>query len=179
MKLYRVFPYDANADPSDPFGALYLPDPSTLGRIANIDLYRERYFAGEPEGAIAESFGRLPSWQPIDFQHPSGFPYALQEYSADPVVCNLDDAEILLQLGLKQPSHVVTSKRQISQAWARQVFQLSRYDAVSWWSRYYPEWTIVGTWNDRNLEIVGTPDILTTQHPLVVAAADVIVRQIA
>ncbi len=45
MTVYRVFPRDPSAADTDEGGALYVPPPSPLGRIANVAWYRERYFA--------------------------------------------------------------------------------------------------------------------------------------
>jgi len=180
MTLYRVFPYDPSAAENDEGGALYVPPPSTSGRIVNVDLYRELYFAKQPEAAAAEQFGFLFTWYPSDFVHAGGRPYALTTYDlGDSVrVLDLNDTAALSRAGIKRPSQVVTRDRRVSQAWARAIFEHGGHSGVSWWSYYCPDWAVCGLWDISSLRHVGPPEMLTTSHPAVVAAAKSIVRQI-
>ena len=61
MTLYRVFPYDAAAPPSQPGGALYTP-LGAAGRISNPELYNELYLSSSASGALSEAFGRFDAW---------------------------------------------------------------------------------------------------------------------
>jgi hypothetical protein len=178
--VHRAFPYNASAADSEEGGALYVPPPTPLGRIANGDLYRELYFAAEPEAAIAEVFGFLPAWYPEDFLHATGTPYAVAAYNIDDAcaVFNLNDSAALARVGIEQPSHVVTKRRDVTQAWARTIFGLHACSGVSWWSPYTAEWTVFGVWGIDALRVVGEPVVLTPQHPAAVTAATTIVRQI-
>jgi len=169
VRLFRVFPRDSSAADHDEGGALYVPPPSTLGRIANVDLYRELYFAEQPEAAVAETFGFLYGWYPSDFVHASGRLYAVSTYE-------LGDPERTLDL--EQPSHVVTRDRTVSQAWARTVFASGKYHGVSWWSYYCPDWMVCALWKFSSLRHVGPVETLTPAHPAVIVAARTIVRQI-
>jgi hypothetical protein len=180
VKLFRVFPYDASAADHDEGGALYVPPPSSAGRIANVDLYRELYFAEQPEAAVAETFGFLYGWYPSDFIHASGKAYVVSAYDLDDSaeILNLNDTAALARAGIKRPSRVVTRDRSVSQGWARTIFGLGAYNGVSWWSYYYPDWTVCGLWDLRPMRHIGPPETLATSHPTVIVAARTIVRQI-
>ncbi len=180
MKLFRVIPYDELAAPHDRGGVLFIPG-STDGRVANPDLYRELYLAAQPEAAIAETFGRLAIWKPIDFIHATGRPYRLVTYSFPPdtLVLSLDNTSTLLDLGIIAPTDIVTRNRATSRAWARTVYLRGTYDGVSWWSFYNPDWTSLALSSLAHLApSPTTPEVLTTTHPLVENAAKIIVRQI-
>ena len=179
MNLYRIFPYDPSAADTDEGGALYVPPPSPSGRIANVGLYRELYFAAQPESAVAEVFGFLLAWYPADFVHAGGRPYAVSSYEFDDAspIFDLNDTAALAKIGIEQPSHVVTKDRNVSQNWARTIFSLGVYHGASWWSYYYPDWTVYGLWDFSSLRHIGSPEILTPSHPAVIIAARTIVRQ--
>jgi hypothetical protein len=168
VRLFRVFPRDPSAADRDEGGALYVPPPSTLGRVANVDLYRELYFAEQPEAAVAETFGFLYGWYPSDFVHASGRLYAVSTYE-------LGDPELTLDLNDTGALRMVGA---ISQAWARTVFGSGKYHGVSWWSYYCPDWTVCALWRFSSLRHVGPVEILTPAHPAVIVAARTIVRQI-
>jgi hypothetical protein len=180
VRLFRVFPHDPSAADNDEGGALFVPPPSTLGRIANVDLYRELYFAEQPEAAVAETFGFLYAWYPSDFVHARGRRYAVSTYELDAPerILNLNDTAALQVVGIEQPSHVVTKDRAVSQAWARTIFDSGKHHGVSWWSYYCPDWTVCALWAFNSLRHIGPVETLTLSHPAVVAAARAIVRQI-
>jgi hypothetical protein len=180
VRLFRVFPHDPSAADNDEGGALYIPAPSPLGRAANVDSYRELYFAEQPQAAVAERFGALFAWYPSDFVHASGRLYAVSTYEFDEPerILNLNDTAALETVGVKQPSHVVTRDRAVSQASARTIFGSGKYYGVSWWSYYCPDWTGCALWNLNSLRHVGPVETLTPAHPAVIVAARTIVRQI-
>jgi hypothetical protein len=180
VRLFRVFPFDPSAADNDEGGALYVPAPSAAGRIANVDLYRELYFAQQTEAAVAERFGFLFGWYPSDFVHASGRPHTIGTYEVDNPerIFDLNDTAALARAGIEQPSNVITRDRRVTQAWARTIFGFGSYRGVSWWSYYYPDWTVCALWDLSSLRHVGSPETLTTSHPAVVAAAKTIVRQI-
>jgi hypothetical protein len=60
VTLYRVFPFDGTARPTDPGGPMFA-SRSGFGRIGNPDLYQELYLSTAAAGAISEAFGRLDS----------------------------------------------------------------------------------------------------------------------
>jgi hypothetical protein len=179
VNLFRVFPFDSNAAPNEKGGVLY-PPGSTAGRIANPDLYRELYFSLQPEAAIAESLGRLPTWHPDDFSRANGHPLALATYELpdDAPIIDLNSVKVLATFGIERPSEIVTRNRKVSQKWARTIFEAGRYIGARWWSFYSPDWTSVGLWNTVGLRLIGTPEPLRVEHPLVEKTAKKIVRQI-
>ncbi len=180
MTLYRVFPYDSNAAPTERGGALYVP-PANSGRISNPELYAELYLAGTAEAAVAETFGRLPMWKAADFTHADGNPLALAAYRLNSAakLFDLNDIAALKKLEIAKPTDVVTRERKITRAWARKIFEMGGYDGASWWSFYNPEWAVYGVWTIATLSRESAPEPLHTRHPAVTAAATSIVRQIA
>ncbi len=179
MRLFRVLPYDKNAAPNEKGGVLYIPG-STAGRIANPDLYRELYLSLEPEGAIAEAFGRLPIWHASDFIRAGGRPMTLATYELpdDVRIFDLDSVKALASLGIERPSEVVVRNRKGTQRWARRIFERGTYAGARWWSYYDPAWTSVGLWNSAGLCSTGSPEILDAGHRLIQEAARAIARQI-
>ncbi len=180
MKLYRVFPYDTGASPNDGGGALFVPAPSGSSRIDNPDLYRVLYAATEPQGAIAETFGRLAVWRRATFVHSSGRPYALATLEApdELQLFDLNDVETLQRIGIARPTDVVTRDRTITQAWARNIFELGGFSGARWWSFYNPDWSIAGLWTHDRVTLVRSPQILTAEGPIIREAAATIVRQV-
>ncbi len=41
---------------------------------------------------------------------------------------------------------VVTRDREVTQAWARAIFECGQFAGARWWSYYNPDWSIVGLW---------------------------------
>jgi hypothetical protein len=179
VRLFRVFPFDPDAAPNEKGGVLYAPG-STAGRIANPDLYRELYLSLAPETAIAETLGRLPTWHPSDFVRASGKQLALATYELpdDAPIIDLNSVGALAELGIERPSEVVTRNRKVTQAWARTIFERGRYVGARWRSFYDPDWASVGLWDIEELRVIGTPEALSAEHPLVQKTAKEIVKQI-
>lgn len=179
MRLSRVLPFDSNAAPNEKGGVLYAPG-STAGRIANPDLYRELYLSLQPQAAIAEALGRLPTWHPDDFLRANGSRLALATYelSDDTPIIDLNSVRALAAFGIERPSEVVTRNRKITQSWARTIFEDGRYIGARWWSFYNPDWTSVGLWHTVGLRVIGTPEALSPEHLLVQKTAKEIMRQV-
>ncbi len=180
MILYRVFPYDASAAPTDRGGAFFVPPSSGFGRIDNPDLYDVLYVTKIAEAAVAEAFGRLSVWRPETFVHGSGLPYAIASYDATANLrtFDLNDVDALRSIGVTRPTDVVTRDREKTQSWAAAIFALNRYAGAEWWSYYDPDWPVVGLWDRSHVTVAGTPQIITATTPLVESTAASIVRQI-
>jgi hypothetical protein len=178
VKLYRVFPYDSSAAPSDKGGAFFRSG-SPRGRIANPTLYKELYLGGSAQAAIAETFGRLPSWSDRDFLHATGRSLCLASYALPDglPIFDMDDAGALVKLGLK-PSDIAVRERAVSQRWARDVYNLKSSIGITWWCYYEPSWSVYGLWDIDELTIDAGPEPLHTKHPLVIETATAIVRQL-
>ncbi len=177
MRVYRVFPYDPDADAHEPGGTLFAAS-SAANRLANPSLFSELYVSDSPVGAIAEAFGRLDVWSAMMLQR-TGHPYALAAYDVveDERICNLDNACRLLAYRLN-PSDVVATERETTQAWAARIYEADQWIGISWWSRYDSRWQSMGIWDRASLAAIGTPEELSPTHPALVEAASVLPRQI-
>jgi hypothetical protein len=180
VKFYRVFPFDASAAPNDRGGALFVPPGSRNGRIDNPDLYRVFYVASVPQAAIAETFGRFPIWRAETFLNGRGFPYALATIESPDAfeLFDMNDIDALRSIGINRPTDVVTRDREVTQAWARTIFERGGYCGVVWWSFYDPAWQIAGIWSQDLLRLVREPEVLDVGLPVVAESAAMLVRQI-
>lgn len=179
MNLFRVFPYSEIVATYDRGGPLYVPTSSGQSRIDNPDLYRSFYLAADPQAAIAETFGRFAVWRADTFVHASGSAYALATIDApdDLALFDLNDIDALRSIGVMRPTDVVTRDREVTQAWARAIFERREFAGVRWWSYYNPAWPIVGLWAFDDLAVTSI-DVLVVDGAFVREAALAIVRQI-
>jgi hypothetical protein len=179
LRLYRVIPHDRSVAPRERGGALFVPAGGG-NRIDNPDVYDVLYVAAAPETAVAEFFGRIPLWTSETFIHGSGRSQQLVTYELpDNVrVFDLNDVAALQGLGIARPTDVVTRNRSRTQSWARAIFERGGYAGASWWIYYEPDWTVVGLWDRSGVSVLGTPEILTVDHPAIRNAAGIIARQI-
>ena len=178
MRLFRVFPWDPHAVPTEPGGALYVP-PGGSGRVDNAALYRVRYASSDPAGAVAEGFGRFPMWDASMLVHANGNRYAIAVYelASHARLFTLDDPAHLALLNLK-PSDVVRRDVKRSQSWARTIYDMGNWDGISWWSYYGPQWQSVAIWNIELMTLASAPEPLTIASAPVHEAATSIVRLI-
>jgi hypothetical protein len=177
LNLYRVLPLEPSAASQEPGGALYVPD-STDGRIDNVGVYKVLYLAREPEGAIAETYGRIPVWKAAMLKGASGVPHSLVTYSLPDTnqVFSLDDTATLASLGVANPSQIVARNRPFTQALALQIYGRHRHIGVSWWNYYEPAWASFGLWDTSSLKVLHAEQ-LANSLPLVQRTAKHIVRQ--
>ena len=178
MILYRVFPYDSSAPPTESGGALFAPH-SSAGRIANPDLYSELYLSTTAAGALSEAFGRLDTWRASTLVY-EPWPYALAEFELDDNarICNLDNAGRLLSYELA-PSEVVARDRNVTRAWAARIYRAKKWNGIAWWSHYESRWQSMGLWQRRGLRLLRTPEPLSLAHAAVRDAAVLLPRRIA
>ncbi|WP_394254310.1 RES family NAD+ phosphorylase [Pseudoclavibacter helvolus] len=188
MLVYRVFPYDAKAQPEKSGHPTYLHRPQGAGRWDNPDLYDTWYVGREPETAIAESFGNLAHWGESMFRFPSApsTRRVLGVFSLpdDLQILDLDDPRNLTDLGIR-PSQVVIRNKAYTQGRARQIWQQTtpsaerRWSAIGWWSFHAPHL--------RNLALMSSlsgpspmtfveAQPLTLTHPAVVECASLLHR---
>jgi len=180
--LYRVLPYLPSARPRSPGHPTYAPRSTGRSRVDNPGLYEVLYLGDSAAGAVAEAFGNLRSWDAGLFRGTPALPgsqRALVHYElSDGVgVCDMDDADRLVELGLR-PSQVVTRDRTVTQGWAARIFEQGRFAGVRWWSYYDPRWGSFGLWDTADLRVVATEVLDSLDHPAVVEAADVLCRVI-
>jgi len=149
--------------------------------------YRVLYAADTAAAAVAEALGHFAEWTPAVLapppQAPLGSTKALVELEGDPIVCDLDDAHRLVDVGLR-PSAVVTRDRGVTQLWARGLYEQREADGnqkfagVSWWSYYNADWALLGLWDTTLLRVVNQTT-LTLDHDAVLEAADWLLRPIS
>jgi hypothetical protein len=178
--LFRVFPYLASAANKAPGGALYVP-PQGGGRVDNPSVYAVLYVSDAAAGALAEAFGRFPEWTPTILQGSPSLPGSVRAMARyhlpdDSRVCDLDDPQQLLALGLR-PSDVVSRDYARSRSWARRIHRQGTWVGVRWWSYYDPEWASLALWNLERLRLKEvTP--LKLDDPALAEAARTIIRRI-
>jgi hypothetical protein len=176
--LYRVFPWSAEADEGTAGHPLFLAAYAG-GRIDNPDHYLALYLSDGPGGACAEAFDYRTEWDVRMLRGSPSLPgsvRALATYTLDPaiIVCNLDDAARLVELGLR-PSQVVTRDRAVTRAWALRIFDEHRWGGIRWWSYYDPRWGSHGIWAVDGLT-VDDVEVLTLDHDAILEAAEVLNR---
>jgi hypothetical protein len=180
VQLYRVFPHVPRARPGRPGHGLYVHPDQGGGRWDNPELYRAGYFATSPEGAIGESFARVPQWRVRMLPSPAvrDATLALGSYRLDEEahpLLDLDDARNLLDRGLR-PSRVVWRNRPATQGLAASVFGEGRWSGLSWWSMHRPQWTPVCLWALDALRLENVEPL--AGHPALVEAADRLSRPV-
>lgn len=180
--LYRVVPYLEVAAVGQPGHPLHVPASTGVGRIDNPDLYDSLYLGDDPRCAVAEAFGAFPQWRAGLFRGKPSLPgsvtaLATYDLHESATVCDLDDAERLVELGLR-PSRVVTRDRAVTQDWARALHAREEFTGVRWWSYYNPGWGSIGLWDVASV-ILAEVEQLGVNHPYVAEAAAEISRPIA
>lgn len=180
--LFRVLPYRPDARTGEPgHPATTLRSLQGGGRLDNPDLYSTTYLSASPSGAIAERFGRRDPWDPSMLAAPFGGPlasFALVHFRlrTDDVL-DLDDPRALLERDLR-PSRVVLTDREVTQAWAREIYLEGAWAGVSWWSRWEARWTSTGVWAGADLSVVEDPVPLHIGHDAIVEAAEILNRRV-
>lgn len=180
MRLWRALPLDSGAKAREAGGPLWFPRlQQGGGRHDNPDLYGCLYVAEEATSAVAELLapfrgtGRLLPSMLVRYGKPLAL--ASLELEEGVTVVDLDDPSTLIATGLR-PSQVATRRRTATQRQAADVYE-SHPEAVAirWWSTLESSWI---NWTlfdraDAALE-VGEVEELTTEHPVVHEAADLL-----
>ena len=148
--LYRVFPYDPDAAPHEPGGALHAPrDRQGNGRVDNPGRYGVVYFAASPAAAAAERFQSFAGRRvtPAHLRGGrSGLPLALANVSVRrDDARNLDDPAALQEHALI-PSDVATRDRHVTQAWALRLWEAG-FPGVRYWSAIEAKWPVIARWS--------------------------------
>jgi len=177
--LYRVLPYVHTAAAGEAGHPLWVPASTGANRIDNPDLYAALYLGDHPMCAVAEAFGWASRWNAGLLRGTPSLPGSVRaligyELAADAPICDLDDPERLVELGLR-PSRVVARDRAATQRWARDLHASGRYAGVRWWSYYNPDWGSVGMWRIAALRVAEVVE-LSVEHPAFVGAAAEILR---
>jgi hypothetical protein len=190
MLLYRVFPQSPGVPQDAPGSANHLHRPQGGGRWDNPALYDTWYLSTSAEGAIAETFGNLPQWGTGMFETPflPGGRRALATFSIpdDLSIVNLDDAQTLLDRGMR-PTQVVIRNSRYTQRQAARAFGeqdssgTRRWAGISWWSFHRPIFTNLALWSTPAIPAPITlveETTLSLTSPSVIECARILARPI-
>lgn len=163
----------------EPGHPLYVPRPQGQGRADNPEEYLALYLSDRAEGAVGEALGNFAIWSEELFKGPPILPgssraLAIYELDEDAPILDLDDAAVLLRLGLR-PSEVVARTRKSTQAWALRIYQEGRWVGIRWWSRWEPTWGAYALWDLTRLRLHDVSR-LSRDHLAVAGAAKVLNR---
>jgi hypothetical protein len=177
--LYRTFPLIPGSGPADLGGPLHVPRPyQGQGRHDNPQAYGALYASRTPEAAVAEflrDFQRVPLEEGDFLREGAPRAMAVLDDAGLARILDLDDPRTLVRRDLR-PSTVATRDRRSTRPTALAIFR-DGYEGFEWWSTIEASWINVTLFADRaidGLRIIGTPDVLTTSHPAVQAAAEVV-----
>lgn len=149
------------------------------GRHDNPDRFGALYVSRRPESATAERLKWFIGRTVTDghLRRADGRAYALaalDDRGIDRVV-DLDDPHELLRFALR-PSQVATRERSVTQPIALAVF-LEGASGVGWWSTLEASWANLTLFAERvvdRLALVGEPEPISVEHPMVRAAAELL-----
>ena len=177
MIFHRCFAWRARARPGEPDGALWFPRPyQGDGRHDNPDRYGCMYVADREVSAVVEQLARFRG-QPLgpELLLRRGLPLALAaiELPDRAQVLDLDDPSVLSDHDLR-PSLVATKRREVTQAWALDLYRRHRFAAgLRWWSTFEALWANV-TLFERAARRLTLGDLrpLALDDPVLAEAAD-------
>lgn len=162
MILFRCFPWEADAPPSAPGGALWFPRMlQGAGRHDNPFLYGCLYATVEAVSSVVERLQglRTTRLESTDLRS-RGRPLALAalELGEGTALVDLDDPSVLLREELR-PSRVATNDRALTQAHAADLHQRHADTAgLRWWSTFESLWSNV-TLFDRAEPALSVADV--------------------
>lgn len=175
--LWRVFPWDPDADPGDPFSPSYVPPCTGRGRFdLPLELSRVLYLAELPEHAVAEG---LQPWRNRTLRpghlRRADRPLALVRVRvsgqgpSDTV--DLCDPHRLVELDIP-PDRVAAGDRRTTQPLARRAWDAG-HTGLRWWSVFRGEWhgAVLFVRRLRGRLEYGEPERLTLETDAVRAAA--------
>lgn len=177
-RLWRVFPWDADARAGEPFSASFVPRATGRGRF-DLPLASSPtlYLAESPEHAIGEM---IRSWRgrALDPRHleRAGHPMALAEVhitASDGPIADLCDPSMLGSLPVP-PDRVASRHRSVTQPIALGAWDAG-YAGLRWWSSFWGDWHTVVLFSDRLQRPMRVdfrePTPLTLDTPALVDAA--------
>jgi len=173
--LWRVFPWDKDAEPGAPFSPSFVPPRQGAGRFDLPDA-PVLYLAESPEHALAE---RIQGWrgqrlEPFDLtdgEHPLAVVSVALAPRLRAAIADCCDAAVLVRLKVRPD---VLASRDLARTRAIAVTVRERGHAgLRWWSSLGGDWHTVVLFLDRvsagALEW-GEPERLTLEHAAVEAA---------
>jgi hypothetical protein len=178
--LYRLFPHDPGAPAREEGGALHAPRAlQGRGRHDHPERYGVLYASRREVSVVAEFLWQrgLRDLDPGDLRSETGHPYAVARLddSSLTALLDLDDPALLSERSLR-PSVVATRDRERTQAIAVTAFEEGAA-GLEWWSTLEASWINVTLFAERaasRLELAADPEPLTTEHPAVREAAEMV-----
>lgn len=178
--LYRVFPLLSGADLSEDGGPLFVPRSlQGSSRHDNPGSYGALYASRWAESAVAERLQpfRGRELTSAHLRRADGRRYALASIDDGRLdgVIDLDDPRELTRLDLR-PSAVATRNRAVTQPMALAIFEEGP-PGFAWWSTLEAAWINVTLFAERaapRLQLAGAPELLSPDHPVVLAAAQLV-----
>jgi hypothetical protein len=178
--LWRLLPWEPDAPPDGPGGALWFPrQMQGAGRHDNPDRYGCLYLGESPVSVVVEALAPFRGARELrrDMLVRAGVPLAIARLWLDDHarVMDLDDPSVLLDESLR-PSTVATRARHTTQSYALRLFEA--HPAISglrWWSTVEASFINV-TLFDRaavSLEVAELASV-TLDDPVVREAAQVL-----
>lgn len=175
--LWRVFPWDPQADPGAPFSSSYLPIQSGHGRF---DLARRVdasawYFAEAPEHAVAERIQDLRNRRLFGealFERGRRLALVAVEIRADVIPVDLCDPAELARRRVA-PDRLAFPDRAVTQQIAADLHADGTVSGLRWWSAFFGEWHTTVLFSDRIEDgdlVFGKPEELRLDTPAVMAA---------
>lgn len=178
--LYRLFPFDPDAQPTYEGGPFFVPRAfQGDGRHDNPDDYGVMYASKSLVSVVAERLQRFRDRPITDalLRWERGLPYAvvrIDDGRLSPLV-DLDDPRILAERELR-PSRVATEERETTQTIARSI-HAEGHEGFEWWSTIEASWINVTLFAERalsKLSVAADPEPLSVTHPAVQEAADAV-----
>jgi RES domain len=177
--LYRVFPWLADAEPTQPGGPLFVPRlDQGQGRHDNPNAFGCLYLSRSNVSPVAEVL-RDYLGRPVEVTRllREGSPLSLasiDDATLDALL-DLDDPRNLVARELR-PSRVATRDREATQPMALSLYR-EGVEGFEWWSTIEASWINVTLFEDRvtdRLTLMGEPEPLTLDHPAVREAAEAV-----
>jgi hypothetical protein len=172
---WRVFPWDRDAAPGDPFSPTWVPNTQGQGRF---DLPGSPggviYLAETPEHAVAEMIQHYRGQTLDDADlHIASNPLALVSVEVDTIVddvVDLCDPAVLKRLAIR-PDRTASSDRKSTQRIAAEL-HAAGYAGLRWWSALTGDWHTLVLFRDRTRDRLrfGEPEPLSLSHPAVIEA---------
>ncbi|MEA2411083.1 MAG: hypothetical protein QOC77_1644 [Thermoleophilaceae bacterium] len=179
MILWRVFPWEPRADPTEAGGALLFPRSfQGVGRHDNPKRYGCLYASLSATSGVAEILAQFrgePLREAMLAVAGTALAIAPLELPNDAELIDLDEPRVLQRERLR-PSGVATRRRDATQAYAERLFDAHPESAgLRWWSTLESTWINV-TLFDRAAGVLaaGRPERLTPDQPAVAEAAELL-----
>lgn len=178
--LWRIFPWNQEARPGDPFTPDYLPPEQGAGRFDIPQYSLVRYLAESPDHAVGEMIQgfRGRKLLPVGLLR-AGYPLALVSIQCGKSVIDriVDccDPKVLQKHNVR-PDMLASRDRDVTRGIARRFYEAGAA-GLRWWSAFSGDWHTVVLFESavdpKELQM-GTPEILTVNTPVVQHAAQIL-----